>query len=145
MADFRDSPGFLIRRLNQMAGQAFTDIASGQGYDLTPVQFAALNALGDNPGIDQATLAGIIAYDRVTIGGVVGRLIEKGFVDRQTSARDRRARELFLTQEGRALLDRFWPLVPPIQERILEKLPVQDRAELVRLLRHAIHGPGEDR
>ena len=140
MPDFRDSPGFLIRRLNQMAGQAFTDIANGNGHDLTPVQFAALNALESNPGIDQASLAGMIAYDRVTIGGVVGRLIEKGYVDRRTNSRDRRARELFLTDAGRDLLARFWPLIPDIQERILDNLDPGEKDDLVRLLRRAIYG-----
>ena len=50
------------------------------GFDLTPVQFAALAVIAEHPRIDQATLAGLIAYDRVTIGGVVDRLSQKGYI-----------------------------------------------------------------
>ena len=34
-----------------------------------------------NPGVDQATLAGLIAFDRTTITGVVERLTQKGLAD----------------------------------------------------------------
>ncbi len=53
----------------------------GAGIDLTPVQFAALTTVDDNPGVDQATLAGHIAY--VTIGRVVDRLVQKGLLRRE--------------------------------------------------------------
>ena len=60
---------------------------------------------GHNPGIDQATLAGLIAYDRTTITGVVDRLVQKGLLVRQASRTDRRARELQITDEGQRTLD----------------------------------------
>ena len=44
------------------------------GFDLTPIQLAAMQALKVNPGIEQAKIATLIAYDRATIGGVVERL-----------------------------------------------------------------------
>ncbi len=62
---------------------------SAAGSDLTPVQFAALVQVRANPELDQATFAGMIAYDRATIGGVIDRLAEKGLVERKPSNRDR--------------------------------------------------------
>lgn len=112
-------PGHLIRRLNQIAVSIFQERMDALGIDLTPVQFGALAALAENPGIDQATLAGLIAYDRVTIGGVVDRLQAKGLVARSLSATDRRARVLVLTGEGAALLTRALPAVRALQDDIL--------------------------
>jgi DNA-binding MarR family transcriptional regulator len=112
-------PGHLIRRLNQIAVSIFQERMDALGIDLTPVQFGALAALSENPGIDQATLAGLIAYDRVTIGGVVDRLQAKGLVARSLSATDRRARVLVLTGEGAALLTRALPAVRALQDDIL--------------------------
>ena len=57
------------------------------------MQYAALAAINANPGIDQVTLAGLIAYDRTTVTGVVDRLVQKGLVVRHATIRDRRARE----------------------------------------------------
>lgn len=55
------------------------------GFDLTPIQLAAMQALKVNPGIEQAKIATLIAYDRATIGGVVERLEKKGYVTRAVS------------------------------------------------------------
>src|SRR4051795_7398882 len=94
-------PGHLARRFQQIAVAVFLAEVEGAGYDLTPVQYAALTAVGANPGLDQVTLAGLMAFDRTTITGVVDRLVQKGLIERRASSRDRRARELEITDEGR--------------------------------------------
>ena len=79
MLEFQNMPGHLIRRLHQISVSVFTSQAAGAGFDVTPVQFAALSTIEAYPAIDQAGLARLIAYDRVTIGGVVDRLVQKGY------------------------------------------------------------------
>ena len=98
-------PGHLIRRLHQKSTQVFTRHVRAAGYDLTPVQFAALDALSHVPGIDQAGLADAVGKDPATIGAVVDRLAQKGLLTRVKSSADRRARVLELTGEGKAVLD----------------------------------------
>jgi DNA-binding MarR family transcriptional regulator len=134
MADITNMPGHLIRRLHQISQSVFAEMTQAAGIDLTPVQYAALKTVVGNPGIDQATLAGAIAYDRATIGGVVDRLQRKGLVDRVPKARDRRARELTATEAGQALLRKAEPVVARIQEGMLDGLTPQDRANLIALL-----------
>ena len=75
MTDNNDMPGHLARRFQQIAVAIFHAEVEEAGYDLTPVQYAALTTIRTHPGIDQATLAGLIAYDRTTITGVVDRLV----------------------------------------------------------------------
>ncbi len=60
--------GHLIRRLHQISTQVFARRTQAAGYDLTSVQFAAMDALASDPGIDQATVAARIAYDRAADG-----------------------------------------------------------------------------
>ncbi len=126
-------PGHLIRRMNQIAVSIFQERMAALGLDLTPVQFGALASLEDNPGIDQATLAGLIAHDRVTIGGVVDRLEAKGLVARSVNSRDRRARQLTLTEAGKALFLRVLPEVQAIQADILDGLSPEEQALFVAL------------
>jgi DNA-binding MarR family transcriptional regulator len=71
-------PGHLARRFQQIAVAVFLAEVGEAGFDLTPVQYAALAAIKTNPGIDQVSLAGLIAYDRTTITGVLDRLAQKG-------------------------------------------------------------------
>ena len=132
-----DMPGHLIRRMNQISVAVFLQEAQRAGFDLTPVQFAALYTIAEHEAIDQATLASLIAYDRVTIGGVVDRLVNKGLVRREISSRDRRARELYLTGEGRTTLAAMMPVVAGIQRRMLDSLSEAERASLTALLKKA--------
>lgn len=137
MTDLHDLPGHLIRRMNQISVAIFAAGMIEAGVDLTPVQFAALSVVRENPGIDQATLAGLIAHDRVTLGGVVDRLQAKGLLSRSVSKQDRRARVLEITPAGAALLDAILPAVEEIQDRILAGLSESERATFMTLLRKA--------
>ena len=92
--DSLDMAGHLIRRLHQQSTQIFVQRTQAAGFDLTPVQFAALDAIHAHPATDQARVAEMIAYDRATIGGVIERLEQKGWVRRVVREHDRRAREL---------------------------------------------------
>ena len=52
--DAQSMAGHLIRRLHQQSTQVFTRRIQEAGFDLTPVQFAAMDAITKHPGIDQA-------------------------------------------------------------------------------------------
>lgn len=137
MGDIYKMAGHLIRRLQQISVSVFTERMRAAGHDLTPVQFAALSAIRQNPGVDQATLAGLIAYDPVTLSGVIDRLQKKGLVSRKVSETDRRARVVNLTPEGTALLSQTQPLVQALQDDILAGLSAQERTQLLALLEKA--------
>ena len=137
-------PGHLIRRLHQIATHAFSARAQRAGYDLTPVQFAAMDAISANPGVDQARVAALIAYDRATIGGVIDRLEKKGLVLRKVSQRDRRAREVFLTKEGEKLVADMFPVVRAMQDDILRGLNVEERQTFLGLAAKATRAHRED-
>lgn len=127
-------PGHLIRRLNQISVALFTEHMARAGLTLTPVQFAALVAVDSHPGTDQATVAGLVAYDRATLGKVIDKLEERGLLCRTTSATDRRAKALTLTDRGRALLDTARPLVRQVQPDILGALSEEEAAQFMALI-----------
>lgn len=133
MSEIYTMPGHLIRRLQQISISVFSDRMRSLGHDLTAPQFATLAVLARAPGIDQATLAGLIAHDRPTIGGVVERLEAKGLVTRHQNEKDRRAKVLALTDEGAVLLQTLMPNVREIQPDILPGLTGAERAEFIRL------------
>jgi DNA-binding MarR family transcriptional regulator len=130
--------GHLIRRLHQQSTQIFQAQAQAAGFDLTSVQFAALDAIAQQRGIDQATLAATIGFDRATIGGVIDRLENKGLVQREVSEQDRRARLLCLTPDGEQLLAASRPVVEALQAQILAPLSTQERATFLALAHKAL-------
>jgi DNA-binding MarR family transcriptional regulator len=143
VTDNQGVPGHLARRFQQIAVAVFLAEVGDAGFDLTPVQYAALATIGANPGIDQVTLAGLIAYDRTTITGVVDRLVQKGLLVRRASPRDRRARELQMTDAGRKTLRAITPAVEQAQRVMLRGLTDTEAKELMRLLRKAISAGNE--
>ena len=143
MRDNSDMPGHLARRFQQIAVAVFLAEVGDAGFDLTPVQYAALAAIKLNPGIDQVTLAGLIAYDRTTITGVVDRLVQKGLLLRHASSRDRRARELQIKDAGKRTLRGITPAVEAAQQTMLRGLTEKEGADLMRLLRKAIAAGNE--
>ncbi len=136
--DSLDMAGHLIRRLHQQSSQVFMQRTQAAGFDLTSVQFAALDAIRAQPGTDQARVAEMIAYDRATIGGVIERLEQKGWIRRVVSERDRRARELSLTPEGERVLAALLPVVRALQDDILPSLKPADRERFLQLARQAL-------
>ena len=130
--------GHLIRRLHQKSTQVFQTRTQAAGFELTSVQFAALDGIAQQPGIDQASLAATISFDRATIGGVIDRLERKGLVQRWVSAQDRRARLLHLTPAGRQLLLASRPVVEALQDEILAPLTRAERAAFLALAHKAL-------
>jgi len=128
--DLYDQPGHLIRRAQQIAAQLFRDVL---GPDVTPVQYAILRMLQEKPGIDQVTLARLVALDNSTTADIAARLEAKGWVLREILPR--RQRRLTLTAEGETMLAGFVPNVHELHERMLAALEPQEQAEFKRLLR----------
>lgn len=130
--DLDQLPGHCIRRLQQVAVAIFMQEAEPGG--VTPVQYAVLQAVANQPGIDQRTLARGVSLDTSTIGGVVDRLEARGLLARLLSPKDRRVRLLQLTPAGEELLASLVPAMMRTQARILEPLPEQERAEFMRMM-----------
>lgn len=126
-------PGHLIRRLHQVSTMVFHSRVEAAGYDITPVQFAALDALAHNPDIDQKGLAKLVAKDRATLGSVLERLEQKGLVDRRISPQDKRARVLALTEEGKTVLAKLLPVVMALQKDILPGLDDDEYRQFIAL------------
>jgi DNA-binding MarR family transcriptional regulator len=125
-------PGHLIRRAQQIAVAIFIEECAA--FDITPVQYAALVAIRENPGIDATRLSALVAFDRSTLGNVLERLEAKGVVRRRAGKEDRRVKALALTQGGQELLTAVEPAVERAQARILSPLAPADQATLMALL-----------
>jgi DNA-binding MarR family transcriptional regulator len=121
--DLQVTPGHLIRRA-----------------DITPVQFAILNALLESPGIDQVSLAKRVAFDPATSGSVIGRLEAKGWVMRQADPADRRRKLLVVTPAGVQALAAIQSDVAQVQEKILSPLTAAEQKQFVQLLARLVQG-----
>lgn len=136
--DFRHAPGHLIRRAHQVSVAIFMEETAD--FEVTPVQFAILNALLETPGEDQVTLARRVAFDAATFGSVITRLEARGWVRRAPDPDDRRRKRLWVTDNGAEAARRMKRSVGKVQSRILEPLDAAERAQLIALLGRLVAG-----
>src|SRR6476620_1331401 len=80
----------LARRFAQICTSILADMTAEA--DLTPLQYAELSYLFDEPDIDQNALASRLGIDRTSTGQLIDQMETKGLVDRRVNDADRRAR-----------------------------------------------------
>ena len=128
-----DAIGFHLRRAQDASFRAFA--SSAGRHDLKPGHFAALLVIVNNPGIGQGALGQAISRDKSSVTPIIQTLFNRGLIDRQTSAVDRRRIQLSITPSGSALLRRLVPHVRA-HDRKLDTIVGADKPMLLRVLRH---------
>src|SRR5258707_3733026 len=94
-ADFRQMPGYLLRRCHQIGVAIFLDEC--KQLELTPLQFGSLAALDRFGPMDQVSLGGVMALDRTTILVVLSKLDRCGLIERRPSDNHKRSRIASIT------------------------------------------------
>ena len=133
-----DEPGHLIRRAQQIAVSKFHEV---HGRHVTPIQYAILRTLEETPGIDQVTLAQMIALDTSTTADIATRLETKGWILREVLPR--RQRRLSLTPAGQEILLELKPGVNIHYQGMMDSLEPSEQKEFMRLLRKFVHLNGQ--
>ncbi|MFJ9038440.1 MarR family winged helix-turn-helix transcriptional regulator [Streptomyces sp. NPDC102406] len=95
--DLTTHPGHLARRLQQAHYLLWNTMVS---EEITSPQFAVLNTLVAEPGLDQRTVGERVGLDRSTIAEVISRLTRRDLVDKARDPDDGRRWLLRLTPEG---------------------------------------------
>lgn len=95
--DISTHPGHLARRLQQAHYLLWNAMVS---EEITSPQFAVLNVLVGEPGLDQRTVGQRVGLDRSTVAEVISRLDRRGLLDKVRDPQDGRRSLLRPTQEG---------------------------------------------
>lgn len=130
--DILTTPGFLVRRLQQIITSIFYDQIGDA--DITIGQYVALWGIDTNPGIDQLRLGRIVALDRSTIGTAVEGLKRRKLIIWRTAKADRRYKEIYATKKGGALLKELEPSIKRVQQILLDALTPSEVPDFLRML-----------
>lgn len=125
-------PGFLIRRVNQIAAAVHFEACGPWG--LTQAQHGALLIAHCCPGIDQTGIGQALGFDRATTGQVLRGLEARGLVGRAVSGKDGRRRSIAPTREGEDVLREAGPSLERAQQDLLAPLSAPERKQLATLL-----------
>jgi MarR family transcriptional regulator, lower aerobic nicotinate degradation pathway regulator len=112
--------GILLRRCQQVALALFTEEAVELGF--SPTQFSALAFIQIEPGIHQNVLGERIALDRSSVTKCVENLEGRGLIRREVDKNDKRARLLYVTTEGEAMLEQVAAAAARARARIEQSM-----------------------
>lgn len=125
-------PGYLIRRLHQIHVAMFIEECAAFG--ITPVQYAVMTVLLNNPGLGQVSIANEAGIDRTNVADVLARLEDRGLVRRRTGTDDRRVKLAYLTDEGDRVAHDMEASVLRAQDRLVAPLSTDERGRLMEMM-----------
>jgi DNA-binding MarR family transcriptional regulator len=105
-----------------------------KAHGLSMWGYVVLSALDSEPIRTQAALAEYIGADKSRIIGVLDELEDSGLLQRTRDPADRRARLLAITDEGRRKRTAIQTDIQRSEDRLLGRLPLDDRAAFLRAL-----------
>lgn len=130
--DLSTHPGHLARRLQQAHYLLWNVMVS---EEITSPQFAVLNALVDEPGLDQRTVGERVGLDRSTMSEVVSRLGRRGLLDKMRDPQDGRRFLLRLTDDGARTHRRLMVRTARMNQMFLAPLSAREQEVFFDLIR----------
>lgn len=130
--DVSTHPGHLARRLQQAHYLLWNVMVS---EEITSPQFAVLNALVDEPGLDQRTVGERVGLDRSTMSEVVSRLGRRGLLDKMRDPQDGRRFLLRLTDDGARTHRRLMVRTARMNQMFLAPLSAREQEVFFDLIR----------
>jgi MarR family transcriptional regulator for hemolysin len=130
--DLDSSFGFLLHDIARLMRKRFDQRARGLG--LTRAQWQVLAHLARHEGISQAGLADIIEIKPITLGRLIDRMAEAGWVERRVHQSDRRVRQLYLTAKAEPVFARMRALADETRAEALAGLSPDERERLTATL-----------
>ncbi len=109
--------------------------ASVRKAGITTTQWQALGVLYHMPGLCHAKLVDHLAIEAPSVTSLVNGMARKGWIRQVRSDADGRMKRLFLTPQGKRLIEGLRKATEPIERRMAAALSDGEREELKNLLR----------
>jgi DNA-binding MarR family transcriptional regulator len=136
-------PHTLSARTSYLLGRAAASVQALGEHDLQPLgisprEYSVLAVLAERSPLSQTQVAAVLGLDRTTILKLGASLEGKGLVVRARDEHDRRAYAMALTSDGDRLRERAFSLLLDCEQRFLQPLAGEQKAQLHDLLARVI-------
>jgi DNA-binding MarR family transcriptional regulator len=137
-----DFAGQWLFTITHRAGNALAELLQAQcavlemSFAVTPSQWVALAWLEEDNGLPIGTLARHLDIEASVTTGIVQRLEQRGLLERVHDREDRRVVKIFLTQQGRDLVQALEPVVTAFHERLFRGFSAEEQQTLIAQFHH---------
>ncbi|MCW4455632.1 MarR family transcriptional regulator [Flavobacterium sp. MXW15] len=131
-----DLEQFLPYRISVLSNRVSSNIAKlyGDRYGLSIPEWRVITILALYPGSSASEVSDRTAMDKVAVSRAVARLLERGFIRRETHGDDRRRSVLALSAAGFEVYETVAPLVMEITRKLMSVLTEEEEQTLERLI-----------
>ncbi|GLS17816.1 MarR family transcriptional regulator [Labrys miyagiensis] len=126
---------FYIRSVNIVVSKDLDGQMESFGLAGGTGKISTILLTGANPGLRPSVLAHFIRKDRSAMGKLLEQMETDGFIEQRVSRVERRARELYLTDKGRNVVQKIREVIKRQDDDFFAVLSPAERATLLSLLR----------
>jgi DNA-binding MarR family transcriptional regulator len=101
----KDSLGFLTWKVSRLLTNSLAARFAAEGIRITVEQWRALLPLYKCDGMSQGRLCEVLSQEKTGVSRLLAALERRGLVRRESGDGDRRVKHLFITDQGRRLVD----------------------------------------
>ncbi len=124
--------GFILNDVARLMRTTFDRRVKALG--LTRSQWWVLNHLFRNNGVTQSELADILEVEKATLGRLLDRMEQKGWIRREGHADDRRAKRVFLTEDVEPSIKTMRAAAAEVRRESISGLSVAQQTQFVDAL-----------
>lgn len=131
---YNDCIVFLVAKANQNAQKILKERL--KKFGLTTVQGLILGELFEEDGVTASDIGNRLVLDNATVSGVLDRLLEKGWIKKETDTNDKRVQKIYLaSKDDTKLITQLFQARKEANDLILSKLTMEEQMLLKRFLR----------
>ncbi len=134
--DLPDCTIFLLGKAYQKAHGDFKKRL--KPYKLTNMQHLVLEGLWYKPGMTAAELGNSLILDKATLSGVLDRMVQGGWIEKEQDLEDRRISRIFPSEKARRMKAELIKEREKANTHLLKDFSMEERLLFKRLLRDLI-------
>ncbi|MEE9432269.1 MAG: MarR family transcriptional regulator [Melioribacteraceae bacterium] len=104
--NFNDSLGFIVVKTGRLIENRLRYNFEEKNISITPQQWAVLTYLWNEDGISQQKIANVFSKDKTSITRLLNNMEKNGFIIRKQGVKDRRNKNIFLTNSSKELKEK---------------------------------------
>ena len=131
-APLQESIGYALRRAQGAVYANLNDALAR--ISLRPIEFTLLLMVAENPGASQTGVCEALGIQKANCVPTMSELERRGLIIRRKSESDARSYQLHITNKGKRILHRAGEVQSSHEQRLIERLGVEGRDQLLRLL-----------
>ena len=112
--------------------------------DITPEQWMILSSLYGNNGQSQTELCNDSFKNAPTVSRIIDLLSKKGYTERQRFENDRRSYKIFLTEEGKTVVEQASPAIIAARSKGWTDLSDEDYDGFIKVLNNIFDNLSEE-